>query len=100
MIITLVLLIMLTIAVLGYPHFIAGAKKLIGAKQLGLPSTTNCRGHLCKLIAANHISTSHTTSCDANVCQMQVCINNKCHESTTTTPSQGSKSTIPSDDDQ
>jgi hypothetical protein len=97
MIMTLVLLIMLTAAALGYPHFIASAKKLIGAKQLGLPSTTNCRGHLCKLIGANHISTSHTTSCDGNVCQMQVCINNKCHESTT--PSQGSKSTIPSTDD-
>jgi hypothetical protein len=98
MILTLFLLIMLTVAALGYPHFIASAKKLIGAKQIGLPSTTNCRGHLCKLIVANHISTSHTTSCDADVCQMQVCINNKCHESTT--PSQGPKSTIPSDDDQ
>ena len=97
MIITLVLLIMLTVATLGYPHFIASAKKLIGAKQIGLPSTTNCRGHLCKLIGANHISTSHTTSCDGNVCQMQICINNKCHESTT--PSQGSKSTIPGTDD-
>jgi hypothetical protein len=96
-IMTLVLLIMLTVAALGYPHYIASAKKLIGAKQIGLPSTTNCRGHLCKLIGANHISTSHTTSCDGNVCQMQVCINNKCHESTT--PSQASKSTIPSTDD-
>jgi hypothetical protein len=97
MILTLVLLIMLTVAALGYPHFIASAKKLIGAKQIGLPSTTNCRGHLCKLIGANHISTSHTTSCDADVCQMQVCINNKCQESTT--PSQGTKSTIPGTDD-
>jgi hypothetical protein len=97
MIMTLVLLIMLTVAALGYPHFIASAKKLIGAKQIGLPSTTNCRGHLCKLIGANHISTSHTTSCDGNACQMQVCINDKCHESTT--PSQGSKSTIPQTDD-
>jgi hypothetical protein len=99
MIMTLVLLIMLTVAALGYPHYIASAKKLIGAKQIGLPSTTNCRGHVCKLIGANHISTSHTTSCDGNVCQMQVCINNKCHESTTS--SQGSNSTIPrTDDDQ
>ncbi|MGA9152042.1 MAG: hypothetical protein WBZ36_15810 [Candidatus Nitrosopolaris sp.] len=98
MIMTLVLLIMLTVA-LGYPHYIASAKKLIGAKQIGLPITTNCRGHVCKLIGANHISTSHTTSCDGNVCQMQVCINNKCHESTTS--SQGSNSTIPrTDDDQ
>jgi hypothetical protein len=96
-IMTLVLLIMLTVAALGYPHYIASAKKLIGAKQIGLPSTTNCRGHLCKLIGANDISTSHTTSCDGNACQMQVCINNKCHESTT--PSQGSKLTIPSTDD-
>jgi hypothetical protein len=97
MIMALVLLIMLTVAALGYPHFIASAKKLIGAKQLGLPSNTNCRGHLCNLIGANHISTSHTTSCDGKVCQMQVCINNKCHESTT--PSQGSKSTIPGTND-
>jgi hypothetical protein len=51
MIMTLVLLIMLTVAALGYPHFIASAKKLIGAKQLGLPSTTNCRGHLCNIEA-------------------------------------------------
>jgi hypothetical protein len=78
MIMTLVLLIMLSVAALGYPHYIASAKKLIGAKQIGSPNTT---------------------SCDGNVCQMQVCINNKCHESTT--PSQGSNSTIPrTDDDQ
>jgi hypothetical protein len=99
MIVTLVLLIMLTVSALGYTHYIASAKKLIGTKQVGLPSTTNCRGHVCKLIGANHISTSHTTSCEGNVCQMQVCINNKCHGSTT--PSQGSSSTIPwNDDDQ
>ena len=96
MIMTSVLLIMLTVAALGHPHYIASAKKLIGAKQIGPP---NCRGHVCKLIGANHISTSHTTSCDGNVCQTQVCINNKCHGSTT--PSQGSNSTIPrTDDDQ
>jgi hypothetical protein len=96
MIMTLVLLIMLTVvAALGYPHYIASAKKLTGAKQIGPPNTTNCRGHVCKLIGANHISTTHTTSCDGNVCQMQVCINNKCHGSTT--PSQGSNLT---DDDQ
>ena len=99
MIMTLVLLIMLTVAALGYPYSIASGKKLIGAKQIGPPNTTNCPGHVCKLIGANHISTSHTTSCDGNVCQMQVCINNKCHGSTT--PSQGSNSTIPrTDDDQ
>ena len=34
MIMTLVLLIMLTVAALGYPHYIASAKKLIGAKQI------------------------------------------------------------------
>ena len=97
MIMTLVLLIMLTVAALGYPHYIASAKKLIGAKQIGLPGTTNCRGHLCKLIGANHISTSHTTSCDGNVCHMSVCINKKCvHRSI---PSQESNSTIPSTDD-
>jgi hypothetical protein len=89
--------IILTVASLGYPHYIASAKKLIGAKQIGHASTTGRRGQVCKLIGANHISTSHTTSCDGNVCQMQVCINNKCHESTT--PSQGSKSTIPGTDD-
>jgi hypothetical protein len=97
MIMTLVLLIMLTVAALGYPHYMASAKKLIGAKQISPPNTTNCRGHVCKLIGANHISTSHTTSCDGNVCQMQVCINNKCHGSTTS--SQGSNSTIPHTDD-
>ena len=95
MIMTLVLLIMLTVAALGYPHYIASAKKLIGAKQIGLANTTNCRGHACKLIGANNISTSHTTSCDGNVCQMLVCINNKCHRSTT--PSQG---TILTDNEQ
>ena len=97
MIMMLVLLIMLTVAAVGYPYYIASAKKLTGTKQISPPSTNNCRGHVCKLIGANHISTSHTTSCDGNVCQMQVCINNKCHESTT--PSQGSKSTIPGTDD-
>ena len=91
MIMTLVLLIMLTVAAVGYPP---SAKKLIGTKQIGPPSTNNCRGHVCKLIDANH-----TTSCDGNVCQMQVCINNKCHGSTT--PSQRSNLTIPwTDDDQ
>lgn len=97
MIMTLVILIMLTVAALGYPHYIASTKKLIGAKQIGPHNTTNCRGHVCKLIGANHISTFHTTSCDGNVCQTQVCINNKCQWSTT--PSQGSNSTIPRNDD-